>query len=393
MKIVQINATCGIGSTGKICVDISKLLAERNIENYILYSGTKSEYPLGILCGDTKQIKLQTLKSHINGLYGFNSKQITQEMLHKMDEIKPDIVHLHNLHGHNCNIEMLLGYLRERQIKTYWTFHDCWAFTAYCPHFTMDKCDKWKDGCHDCPRYRDYSFFFDKSEELYEKKKKAIDGLDLSVTTPSCWLAKVVKQSFFRNYPVKVINNGINLEVFKPTPSNFRKKYGISDGKFIVLGVAFGWGVRKGLDVFIELSRRLPENQYKIVLVGTDENVDKQLPPSILSIHRTQNQRELAEIYTAADVFANPTREEVFGLVNVEALACGTPGITFDSGGSPECYDESCGVIVPCDDVEAMKREIVRICETKPYLESACIERAKAFDKDQKYNEYIDLYI
>lgn len=393
MKIVQINATCGVGSTGKICVDISKLLTERNIENYILYSGTKSDYPLSILCGDTKQIKFQALRSHLNGLYAFNSKQITKEMIRKLDEIKPDIVHLHNLHGHNCNIEMLLGYLRERQIKTYWTFHDCWAFTAYCPHFTMDKCDKWKDGCHDCPQYKDYSFFFDKSKELYAKKENAIDGLELTVTTPSCWLAKVVKQSFFRNYPVKVINNGINLEVFKPTPSNFRKKYGISDGKFIVLGVAFGWGVRKGLDVFIELSRRLPENQYKIVLVGTDENVDKQLPPSILSIHRTQNQRELAEIYTAADVFANPTREEVFGLVNVEALACGTPGITFDSGGSPECYDESCGVIVPCDDVEAMKREIVRICETKPYLESACIERVKAFDKDQKYNEYIDLYI
>ena len=392
MKVVQINATCQKGSTGKICVDISKLLTERDIENYILYSGAKSDYPLGVLCGGTKQIKLQALRSHINGLYGFNSKQITKAMLHKLDVIKPDTVYLHNLHGHNCNIEMLLGYLREHNIKTFWTFHDCWAFTAYCPHFTMDKCDKWKDGCHDCPRYRDYSFFFDKSKELYEKKKKAIDGLDLTVTTPSRWLADLVKQSFFKDYPVKVINNGIDLEVFKPTQSDFRKKYGIPDGKFIVLGVAFGWGVRKGLDVFTELAARLDKDKYQIVLVGTSEKTDKLLPESIISIHRTQNQRELAEIYTAADVFANPTREEVFGLVNVEALACGTPGVTFDAGGSPECYDETCGSVVPCDDIDAMEKEIIHICEEEPFGACECIKYAKKFDIHEKYREYTELY-
>ncbi len=392
MKIVQINATCGSGSTGKICVDISRLLTDKNIENYIIYSGKKSDYPLGIYCGDSKEIKIQALRSHLFGLYGFNSKQITKRMLKKLDEIEPDVVHLHNLHGHNCNLEMLLDYLRAHHIKIFWTFHDCWAFTAYCPHFSMDKCDKWKDGCHDCHRYREYTFFFDRSRELYNKKKKASEGLDLTIVTPSQWLADLVKQSFFKNYPVKVINNGIDLGIFKPTPSDFRAKHGIPNDKYIVLGVAFGWGVRKGLDVFIELSKRLDKEKYQIILVGTDEKIDNQLPSNIISIHRTQNQRELAEIYTAADVFANPTREEVFGLVNVEALACGTPGVTFDAGGSPECYDETCGSVVPCDDIDAMEKEIIRICEDKPFSTGDCIKYAKNFNIQKKYREYLKLY-
>lgn len=392
MKIVQINATCGKGSTGKICVEISKLLADKSIENYIIYSGKQCEYPFGYLCGGTKELKFQALRSHLFGLYGFNSKWLTKRMLNKLDEIKPDVVHLHNIHGHNCHIEMLLDYLREHHIKTFWTFHDCWAFTAYCPHFTLVGCDKWKNGCHNCPQYKDYSFFFDRSARLYEKKKKASEGLDLTIITPSQWLAGLVKQSFFKNYPIKVINNGIDLEIFKPTPSKFREKHEIPNDKYIVLGVAFGWGKRKGLDVFIELSKRLDKEKYQIVLVGTDEKIDNQLPSNIISIHRTQNQKELAEIYTAADVFVNPTREEVFGLVNVEALACGTPGVTFNTGGSPECYDVTCGAVVPFDNVNAMEKEIIRICEDKPFRAADCVEYAKNFDVQKKYSEYLKLY-
>ena len=392
MKIVQINATCGSGSTGKICVDISRLLTDKNIENYIIYSGKKSTYPLGIYCGDSKEIKVQALRSHLFGLYGFNSIQITKRMLKKLDEIEPDVVHLHNLHGHNCNLEMLLCYLRDKHIKTFWTFHDCWAFTAYCPHFTMDKCDKWKGGCHDCHRYREYSFFFDRSRELYDKKKKASEGLDLTIITPSQWLADLVKQSFFKNYPVKVINNGIDLGIFKPTPADFREKHGIPTDKYIVLGVAFGWGKRKGLDVFIELSKRLDKEKYQIILVGTDEKIDKQLPSNIISIHRTQNQRELAEIYTAADVFANPTREDNYPTVNMESIACGTPVVTFKTGGSPEMIDETCGSVVPCDDIDAMEKEIIRICEGRPFGGDACIKYAQSFDAYKKYEEYIESY-
>lgn len=213
----------------------------------------------------------------------------------------------------------------------------------------------------------------------------------MTIVTPSEWLASLVKESYLKYYPVKVINNGIDLNVFKPTESDFRKKYAL-ENKYIVLGVAFGWGRRKGLDVFVELARRLDKEKYKVVLVGTDDNVDKLLPENIISIHRTQNQTELAEIYTAADVFANPTREENYPTVNMESVACGTPVVTFNTGGSPEMLDETCGAAVAKDDNDAMYNEIIRICEAKPYSLEACIKKAKGFDKNEKFGEYIRLY-
>lgn len=392
MKLVQINVTCGSGSTGKICVDISKLLTARRIENYVFYCGKKSDYPRGIRYAGTAQIKEEALRSHLNGNYGFNSKVLTEKLLRQLDNIRPDIVHLHNLHGHNCDLEILLRYFKERRTKMFWTFHDCWAFTAYCPHFDLAKCNKWKTGCAHCPQFRKYSFFFDRSSSLYQRKRELLSGLDLTIITPSQWLADLTKQSFLQNYPVKVIHNGIDLTIFKPTHSDFREKHSIPTEKAILLGVAFDWGRRKGLDVFTELAARLDPDKYQIVLVGTNDCIDRQLPPQIISVHRTANQRELAEIYTAADLFVNPTREEVFGLVNVEALACGTPVLTFRTGGSPECIDNTCGAVVDCDDVDALEREIIRISEERPFTCEDCLARAKQFDAQARYMEYVELY-
>ena len=393
MKVVQINATCGKGSTGKICIGISEMLTQNQIENYILYCSGTSDDPLGIRCADDRYIRSQALKSHLLGNYGFNSNRSTRKMITEMERIQPDIVHLHNIHGHDCNLELLFDYFKKKHTKLIWTFHDCWVFTAYCPHFTMVGCSKWKTGCNNCPQGKEYSWLFDRSSELYQKKKELFMGLDLTIVTPSKWLAGLVKQSFLKDYPVKVINNGIDLSVFKPTPSDFRHKYKIPDDKFILLGVAFDWGRCKGLDVFAELAKRLPQERYQIVLVGTNDKVDKQLPDNMISIHRTQNQQELAEIYTAADLFVNPTREEVFGLVNAESLACGTPVLTFDTGGCPEIVDTNCGSIVGCDDVEALLNEILKICVTKPFSSERCIQRASVFGRKLKYKEYVDLYL
>ena len=390
MKIVQINATCGIGSTGKICVGISQLLSDDNVENYILYSSKSNGYPLGIACSSDQYVKAQALKSRIFGNYGFNSQNATKKIIRELERIKPDIVHLHNIHGHDCDLETLFRYFKNQKTKLIWTFHDCWGFTGYCTYFDIASCSKWKTECSSCPQRKSFSFLFDKSQQLHQRKKQAFEGLDLTIVTPSQWLANMVHQSFLKEYPVEVIRNGIDLDIFKPTESNFRKKHGLENKK-IVLGVSFIWGERKGLDVFIDLSKRLPDD-YKIVLVGTDDTIDQQLPKNILSIHRTSNQAELAEIYSAADVFANPTREEVFGLVNVEALACGTPGVTFKSGGSPECYDETCGSIVACNDVDALEKEIIRICTDKPYSKKQCIKKAKEFDKNERFKEYVELY-
>lgn len=390
MKVVQINATCGVGSTGKIAVGISELLNEQNIENYILYSSRTNGYPLGIACSDDRYIRIQALKSRILGNYGFNSRRATKRMIAQLERIGPDVVHLHNIHGHDCDLELLFSYFRKKKTKLVWTFHDCWAFTAYCPHFTMMRCDKWKTQCSDCVQCRDFSWLLDRSKELFEKKRSLFCGLDLTIVTPSQWLADLVKESFLKDYPVKVIHNGIDLTVFKPSISNFRGRYGLN-GKKIILGVAFDWGARKGLDVFIELAKRLPED-YQIILVGTDAQVDRLLPENIISIHRTQNQQELAQIYSAADLFVNPTREEVLGMTNIEANACGTPVLTFQTGGCPECIDISSGIVVERESFNVMVDMICYICETQPFPSDACRERAMRFDKAERFNEYVRIY-
>lgn len=390
MKIVQINATCGVGSTGKICVGISEILSDKKIENYILYSAKSNGYEFGIRCSDEKYIKTQALKSRVFGNYGFNSRKATCKIISELEKIQPDIVHLHNIHGHDCNLDTLFTYFKNHKTKLIWTFHDCWAFTGYCTHFAMMGCDKWKDGCYKCVQAQEHSCFWDKSSKLFEKKKSLFEGLNMTIVTPSLWLGGLVKQSFLKDYPVYVINNGIDLSIFGPSESNFRKRHGLENKK-IVLGVAFEWDKSKGIDVFVKLSKSLPAD-YKIVLVGTNDEMDKTLPESILSIHRTQNQKELAEMYTAADVFVIPTREENYPTVNMEALACGTPVLTFRTGGSPEMLDETCGYVVDCDDIDSLEREIIRICAEKPYSEEACLKKAQEFDKNERFKEYLELY-
>lgn len=390
MKIVQLNITCGVGSTGKICLAVSQILNDRGVENYILFSEEDSDYEYGIKYADRFEIKLQALKSRVFGNYGFNSKALTKKLISKLDEIKPDIVHLHNLHGHGCNLEMLFGYFKEKNIKLYWTFHDCWAFTGYCPHFDMIGCDKWQTQCGNCPQKGAYSFFFDKSDKLYAKKKELFSGLNLTIITPSEWLKSLVKKSFLKNYEVRVINNGIDLDVFRPRKSTFRENHGIKD-EFLILGVAFNWDERKGIDVFSDLARTLPSD-CRIVLVGTNENTRKLLPENVIAIDRTENQQELAEIYSACDLFVNATREDTFPTVNIEALACGTPVLTFKTGGSAEIIDDTCGMSVEKNDTEALKKAILKIKESRPFTEEACLKKSAEYQKDEKFIEYADIY-
>lgn len=390
MKVVQINATYKIGSTGKICAQIEEVCQSANIQNYVLYSsgdgkiGDRAKFPANIYT------KFQALKSRIVGNYGFNAFLSTKRLIAAIDKIQPDIIHLHNIHNHDYHLRMLLQYLHDKKKKVIWTFHDCWTFTGYCPHFDLVRCDRWKTECGKCPQYRSFSWFVDRSSTLLRWKRDLLSGIDLTIVTPSQWLADVIGQSFLGNSPLQVIYNGIDLSVFVPTESDFLKKYDLVGNK-VVLGVAFDWGERKGLDVMIRLAEILPKD-YRVVLVGTNKLIDKRLPDSIISIHRTKDQQELAEVYSAVDVFVNPTREEVLGLVNIEALACGTPVVTFRTGGSPEIPDDTCGSVVERDDIEALQREIYRICETRPYSTEACRKRAQRFDMKDCYKRYIELY-
>lgn len=396
MKTVLINS-CNFGSTGNIMLEIAETAENGGYTAAVCYpqsrDNSRKQKEKDFIIGTRFSRNIHLMLAEITGLNGCFSYCSTLKLLKKLDKFKPDIIHLHNLHNCYINLPMLFKYIKKHNIKTVWTLHDCWSFTGHCPHFDMIGCDKWKTGCYSCPQYKEYpKSLFDNSKYMYRLKKKWFTGIkDMTIVTPSEWLAGLVKESYLKDYPVKVINNGIDLNVFKPTESDFREKYAL-ENKYIVLGVAFGWGRRKGLDVFVELARRLDKEKYKVVLVGTDDNIDKLLPDNIISIHRTQNQTELAEIYTAADVFANPTREENYPTVNMEALACGTPVVTFNTGGSPEMFDETCGAAVAKDDNDAMYNEIIRICEAKPYSMEACIKKAKGFDKNEKFGEYIRLY-
>ena len=255
----------------------------------------------------------------------------------------------------------------------------------------MVECDKWKTGCNKCVLRKSRSWFFDRSPSLYKRKKAIFDDIDLTVVTPTTWMINTVRNSFISDCHCETIEYSIDVDLFQPTESNFREKYNLQDKK-IVLGVAFGWGPKKGLDAFIDLEKALPKD-YQIILVGTNDEVDKQLPNSIISIHRTYDQKELAEIYTASDVFVNCTREETFGLVNIEALACGTPVVTFKSGGSPEAIDETCGSVVEKNDIEGLKKEIIRICEEKPYSKENCRLRViNNFENNANYQKYMKIY-
>ena len=395
MNIVQINGGA-VGSTGKIMFGISAVCTDEKQETLCaapeVSSGNKTGRNLYIIQNNNHR-KINVLLDRITGRHNMHSKIATERLLKVISGFKPDIIQLHNLHEAYINLPMLFKYIKKHNIKTVWTLHDCWAFTGHCPYFDIVGCNKWKTGCYGCPQYKEYpKSLFDNSKYMYRLKKKWFTGVEnMTIVTPSEWLASLVKESYLKDYPVKVINNGIDLNVFKPTESDFRKKYAL-ENKYIVLGVAFGWGKRKGLDVFVELARRLDKEKYKVVLVGTDDNVDKLLPENIISIHRTQNQTELAKICSAADVFANPTREENYPTVNMEALACGTPVVTFNTGGSPEMLDETCGAAVAKNDIDAMYNEIIRICEAKPYSMEACLKKARRFDMNERFKEYYDLY-
>lgn len=390
MRVAQINSVSGKGSTGRICVGISEMLSREDIDNVIFYSYGSDSHERSFKYSNDKYIKIQALKSRIFGNYGFNSKCATKKLIKELKEYKPDIVHVHNIHGHDCHLGMLFSFLKKEKIKVVWTFHDCWAFTGYCTYFTMCGCDKWKTGCFKCSQKKKYSWLLDKSSKLWSKKKELFSGLDLTIVTPSEWLASIARESFLKGYPIMVINNGIDLGVFKPTESDFRKKYNVED-KFLLLGVSFEWEERKGLDVFIELSKKL-DDRFQIVLVGTNNEVDKNLPNNIISIHRTNNQQELAEIYSACDLFVNPTREENFPTVNIESLACGTPVITFNTGGSPEIINEFCGTVVEQNNIDDLIGKVMWIHKEKPFSKQACLDRAAKFDKNTKFNEYVQFY-
>jgi len=359
LKVLQINSVCGRGSTGRIVLDIHNALIGQGHKSLVAYG---REPAIGcenaIRIGTRKDIYVHGLYTRILDKHGLGSQKATRQFIKNIEAENPDIIHLHNIHGYYLNYEILFRFLKNFGKPVIWTFHDCWPFTGHCAHFTYAGCERWQKVCHDCPQKRSYpkSLVFDNSRRNFERKREAFTGVkDLTIVTPSKWLAGLVNQSFLSEYETVVISNGIDTTVFRPVPSDFKSRHAIKD-KFMILGVANVWGQRKGLKYFLELANIL-ENDEIIVLVGLTKKQVESLPANIIGITRTNNIQELVEIYSAADVFVNPTLEETFGMTNLEAQACGTYVVTFDSGGTRETIiDSSHGTVCGEKTTQALRK-------------------------------------
>lgn len=339
MKYVQINSFYN-GSTGTIMRNLHQKLADEGHDSYIFWGRrheTISDHESCIASG--LSVNLHGVRSRVTDRAGFYSRTDTRRLIKRLDEIDPDVVHMHNIHGYYLDIVQLFEWLSRHHCEVKWTLHDCWAFTGHCPYFDYVGCDRWKSGCFNCPQKRSYpsSMVLDRSEKNWSDKKRVFNLVPaerMTLVTPSAWLAGLVSQSFLSNYRVEVLHNEVNYEVFESTPSNLRSDLGIED-KFVVLGVASPWSPRKGLSDFIALRQSLgPE--YAIIMIGLTKRQIAKLPAGIIGFERTESQRQLAEIYSASDVFFNPTYEDNYPTVNLEAEACGTPVITYDTGGCAE---------------------------------------------------------
>ena len=389
MKVFQINSVCGTGSTGRIACDIKNMLEKNQNKCKIAYGRDFYDDPDCIKIESDLVFKAHVFFSRITDRQGFYSTAATKRLVRSIEHFNPDIIHLHNIHGYYLDIRVLFEFLKEYNKPVVWTFHDCWAFTGHCAYFSFANCDKWKTGCGQCPQKSAYpaSYVLDDSKKSYSEKKRLFTGVkNLNIVTPSHWLADVVKESFFKDFQVRTIYNGLDLDVFRFTDSNFKEKNNLL-GKKMVLGVANIWEKRKGLDDFIELSKILPDD-YKIVLVGLSEKQIDSLPKNIIGISRTENITKLVEIYSAADVYVNASVEETMGLTTVEALATGTPAVVYNATAVPEVVDEKSGVIVAPGDINALANAIINM-NLKP---EDCIERAKMFEKNQQYEIYLKLY-
>ncbi len=381
LRILLINSVCGVGSTGRICTDLADEMNRLGHECKIAYA--RGDVPekykhYAVRIGNKNSVMRHALSARLFDNGGFCSTRETKKLIEQIKTFDPDIIHLHNLHGYYINIEILFKYLAAANKRIIWTLHDCWSFTGHCAYFEYIGCEKWKCGCGKCPQIGAYpKSYRDRSKKNYEKKKKAFSDINnMTLATPSKWLAELVDRSFMGKYPTEVIYNGIDTDVFKPTENSFRKENNIEDKK-IILGVANIWEKRKGLDDLIKLSDML-SSDYKLVVVG--KLPGGKLPENILHIERTDSVFELAGIYSAADVFVNPTYEDNYPTTNLEAQSCGTPVITYKTGGSVESVPAE--NVVPQGDINMMRKLI----DTDLKIKDTC------FDKKEMIKEYVKLY-
>ena len=397
--LLQIDSCLGVLSTGRISEGIAKVAMSQGWDCYIAHG---ARY-VGMSIQNTYQIESKKgeyahyLKSLLFDAHGLGSIKATKKLIDFIERIHPTVIQLHCIHGYYLNYKILFEYLQTVNIPIVWTFHDCWAFTGHCAYFDSIICEKWKTGCYDCKLKKAYpkSIFLDRSKQNFELKKKLFNSIAnrMMIVPVSYWLEDLVKQSFLKDIRVNTIHNGTNIDVFKPRETNsLRSKLNIGDKK-VVLGVALPWIPRKGMPDMLRLADMLPNNEYQVILVGLNEKQLQELPKNVIGVSRTNSAEELSEYYSLATAFVNPTYEDNFPTTNIEALACGTPVITYLTGGSPEAVDEKTGHVVEQCDVEGLRDAIFDVVRIGERMREDCRERAvRLYDANFAFHQYIELY-
>lgn len=398
-KVVQINTVCN-ASTGQIMHDIQMAAQQAGYETRS-FVGRRKVYR-DLPCekfGNSVSFWTHVVWNTLFDAQGSASYFTTRKLVKRLREEKPDIIHLHNLHGYYLNLPLLFRYLScEFNGKLYWTFHDCWPFTGHCPYFVMAHCDRWKEGCYSCPQKRYYpaSFGRDASRQNYRHKKKWFTAPeDLVIITPSAWMKGLIEESFFRGKRIEVVHNGIDRGVFYPRQdktqiSEVLHRYRIPMQKKILFGVAGIWEKRKGLDLFVDLAKDITED-YVIVLVGLTRGQMRKMPENIVGLERTENREELAVLYSASWIFVNPSVEESFSMVTIEAMACGAPVIALDTSAVKELVDEESGVILKANQPQAYLEAIAHI-EKIGMPRERIAEKANRYSKERMVKSILDLY-
>lgn len=396
-KLLLINTSINSGSTGRIAEEIGRQSARSSFDVVVGYGFVNNNSSLpSIRIGSKINHYLHGLKTRLSDKHGFASKITTKVFLKQVRSMDVDIVNLHNIHGYYLNVGLLAQFLKAMDKPVVWTFHDCWPFTGHCSYFDAVNCVRWKTGCYNCPNKHGYptSWFIDNSKDNFERKRELFTSIpNLTIVAPCNWMASIARQSFLGKKSIKVIYNGVNTDVFKPAPkeviSGLKRSMGL-EGKTVIFGVASIWDKRKGLEDFVKLSALLHEDE-RIVLIGLRDKQKGDMPGNITAISRTENVEQLAAFYSMADVFVNPTYVDNFPTTNIESLACGTPVVTYNTGGSPEAVDEHTGRVVEKGDIKALLGAIRELYHQAPAQE--CRQRAiKNFDSRDKFAEYVDLF-
>jgi glycosyltransferase involved in cell wall biosynthesis len=397
-KLLQINITANWGSHGKIAEDIGALTIENGWDSHIAYGRWSNESKSQLYhIGNMADEYLHGIASRIFDNHGLMSVGATKKLIDYIRQINPDIIHLHNIHGYYLNYPLLFEYLSKYGKPVVWTLHDCWTFTGHCAHYMFANCEKWKTECNNCPLLSNYpaSMLFDRSKKNFQQKKQSFLSVDnLTLVPVSKWLEGELRQSFFKTKNIHLIQNGIDVQRFTPIgqKDNILAKYGIPQNKKVILGVASNW-YRKGLDDFIAIRHMLP-NDYHIILVGLSKKDKKKLPNNIIGIMRTENIDELVALYSACDVFFNPTWEDNFPTTNLEAMACGTPVITYNTGGSPEVITPETGIVIERGDLQSAVNAIKQVCikGEKTYNDVCKNNILEHYNRMTMLNNYMALY-